>query len=191
LNNWAIASDTVLLKNIVSNHPDAQKFKNWADNLYYTKSGNKIIWANSKYRITDPTTITGKYKVSWGAYLLKKVTSYTYNGVTYSTVVKTTNSDGTLTYTLDGTVKVTVASTDITGIKKVESSQAGDLATRLYRGYTGNTGIGIGSVPYLMPIGTLTLSSSKVLNNNGYGFSNTRVQNDVNVEFANFTADYK
>jgi len=42
-----------------------------------------------------------------------------------------------------------------------------------------------------MPIGTLTLSSSKVLNNNGYGFSNTRIQNDVNVEFASLATDYK
>ena len=191
LNNWSIASDTVLMKTVQSRYPDVQKFKNWADNLYYTKSGNKIIWANNKYKVTDLTTVTGKYKVSWGAYLLKKVTSYTYKGAIYTTVVKTTNADATLTYTLDGTLKVTVASTDVTGIQKVISYQAGDLATRLYRGYTGTAGVGTGSVPYLMPIGTLTLSSSKVLNNNGYGFSNTRIQNDVNVEFASLATDYK
>jgi len=191
LNNWAIASDTALTKTVQSSYPDVQKFKNWADNLYYSKSGNKLIWANNKYKVTDLTTVAGKYKVSWGAYLLKKVTTYTYKGVTYTTVVKTTNTDATLTYTLDGTVKVTVGSTDVTGIQKVVSYQAGDLATRLYRGYTGTAGVGIGSVPYLMPIGTLTLSSSKVLNNNGYGFSNTLVQNDVNKEFASVATDYK
>jgi hypothetical protein len=191
LNNWAISTDTLLMKTVQSTHPDAQKFNNWADNLYYTKSGNKLFWANNKYKVTDLTTVAGKYKVSWGAYLLKKVTTYTYNGVTYTAIIKTTNADGTLTYTLDGTVKVTIASTDVTGIQKVVSYQASDLATRLYHGYTGSTGIGIGSVPYLMPIGTLTLSSSAVLNNNGYGFSNTYVQNDINVEFASVATDYK
>jgi len=35
------------------------------------------------------------------------------------------------------------------------------------------------------------LSSSKVLNNDGYGFTNTRIQSDVNVEFASVATDYK
>ncbi|MDD4969508.1 MAG: RagB/SusD family nutrient uptake outer membrane protein [Paludibacter sp.] len=191
LNNWSISTDSVLMSSVQSTYPNAYKFKNWADNLYYTKSGNKLVWVNNKYRVTDLTTVAGKYKVSWGTYLLKKVTTYTYNGVSYSKVTKTTNTDGTLTYSLDGLVSVTVASSDVTGIQKVVSYQAGDLATRLYRGYTGTAGAGIGPVPYLMPIGTLTLSSSKVLNNNGYGFSNTFVQNDVNKEFASVATDYK
>lgn len=191
LNNWAISSDTTFMKTVETTYPNAIKFKNWADNIYYTKANNKITWINDKYRITDPTLTIGKYKVSWGANLLKKVTTYTYNGGTYVKVVKTTNTDGTVTYTLDGTVTVTVNSGDVTGIQKVVSYQASDFATRIYRGYTGTTGIGTGSVPYLLPIGTLTLSSSAVLNNDGYGFSSTYTGNDVNVEFSKITTDYK
>jgi starch-binding outer membrane protein, SusD/RagB family len=191
LNNWAISTDSVLTLTVQATHPEAVKFKNWADNLYYTKSGNQLVWVNNKYKVTDPTAIAGKYKVSWGKYLLKTVTTYTYKGVSYTKVVKTTNTDGTLTYTLDGTLAVTVASTDVTGIQKVVSYQAGDFATRIYRGYTGTAGYGTGAVPYLMPIGTTTLSSSTVLNNNGYGFSNTYVQGDVNVEFTSVVTDYK
>jgi len=191
LNNWAISTDSVLTNSLLATHPDAYKFKNWADYLYYTKSANTLVWLNNKYKVTDQTAITGKYKVSWGKYLLKAVTSYTYNGTSYTKVVKTTNADGTLTYTLDGTVNVTIASTDPTGIQKVVSYQAGDFATRLYRGYTGTKGYGTGAVPYLMPIGTTTLSSSTVLNNNGYGFSSTYTGTDVNVEFTSVTTDYK
>lgn len=191
MNNWAISTDSVLMKSVQASYPDAQKYVSWADNLYYSKANNKITWVNNKYRITDLTTVTGKYKVSWGSYLLKKVTSYTYNGKTYTTVVKVTNTDGSATYTLDGTVTVNVPAGQSTGIQKVVAYQASDFATRIYRGYTGTSGIGSGSVPFLLPIGTLTLSSSKVLNNNGYGFDKTYLGPDVNVVFSTITTDYK
>jgi len=197
LNNWAISSDSTLTSLVKDKYPDAIKFKNNADYLYFAKSSNKITWMNDKYKITDIIPYFSKYnvsviyKISWGAYLLKKVTTYTYNGVAYTKVVKVTNTDGTITYTLDGIMTVSVASGVSPGINKVVSYQAGDFATRLYRGYTGTTGIGTGAVPYLMPIGTLTLSSSKVLSNDGYGFSNTYVGTDVNVEFASVATEYK
>lgn len=197
LNNWAIASDTTLMKTVSATYPEAVNYKNWADYLYFAKTSSQITWMNNKYKIDDILPYFAQYnvkviyKINWGTTLLKKVTTYTYGGVTYTQVIKVTNADGTVTYTFDGTKKVTVNSTDPTGIQKVVSYRSGDYATRLYRGYTGTTGIGSGAVPYLLPIGTTTMSSSTVLNNEGYGFSKTYVGDDVNVEFASITTDYK
>lgn len=192
LNDWAISTDTALMNNLQSTYPNAQKYKNWADKLYYTKANNEIIWFNDKYKVSDENEITGKYNVNWGAYLLKKVTTYQYQGTSYTKVVKTTNTtDGTSTYALDGTVSVTVTTGDSPGITKVVSYQAGDYATRIYRGYTGISGIGVGAVPYLLPVGTTTLSSSTVLNNNGYSFDKTYTGTDVNMEFGTISTDYK
>lgn len=190
-NNWAISTDSVLMQAVQSTYPEAYKYKNWADNLYFSKTPKLISWVNNKYKITDPTLINGKTKISWGTYLLKKITTYTHEGVSYTKVVKTTNADGSITYLLDATKTVTIASSaEPTGIQKVISYRSGDFQTRLFRGYTGASGIGTGAVPYLMPIGTTTLSSSAVLNNDGYGFSKTYVGEDVNVEFASITSDY-
>lgn len=191
MNNWAIATDSVLTSLVADKYPNAIKYKSWADNLYYSKGLNKINWVNNKYKVTDATTIVGKYKISWGKSLLKTVTTYTYKDTAYSKVVKVTNTDGSVTYTLDNKRVVNVVSGGTPGIMKVVSYQASDFATRLYRGYTGVTGIGNGAVPYLMPIGTTTLSSSKVLNNEGYGFAKTYVGPDVNVEFTSVATEYK
>lgn len=190
LNNWAISTDSVLMNAVSSTYPQAIKYKNWADKLYFTKTPAKINWLNDKYKITDVSQTVGKIGISWGAYLLKKVTTYTYDGVSYTKVVKVTNTDGTITYTLDDKKTVTINSGAVSGIQRVISYQASDYATRLFRGYTGVTGVGTGSVPYLMPIGTTTLSSSKVLNNEGYGFDKTYVGDDVNVEYTKITTDY-
>ncbi len=191
LNNWAISTDSLLLNTVKTTYPDAEKFKGWADALYFTKTTEQLNWLNDKYKISDPTLIVGKSKISWGAYLLKKVVTYSYSGTIYSKVVKTTNTDGSIKYVLDDKVTVTIAnSTEPTGIQKITSYQAGDYATRIFRGYTGVTGVGAGTVPFMLPIGTTTLSSSKVLNNEGYAFSKTYVGTDVNVEFASVTTDY-
>lgn len=191
LNNWAISTDTVLMKTVKSTYPDAEKYKGWADALYFTKTTEKINWMNDKYKITDPLLTIGKAKISWGTYLLKKVITYSYAGEKYTKVVKTTNADGSIKYVLDDKVTVTVAnSAEPTGIQKITSYQAGDFATRIFRGYTGVTGVGSGTVPYMLPIGTTTLSSSKVLNNDGYAFAKTYVGTDVNVEFASIATDF-
>lgn len=192
LNNWAISTDSLLMSAVQSTYPDAIKYKAWADALYFTKTAEQLKWTNDKYRIADPLMLTaGMSRVSWGSYLLKKVFTYSYAGNIYTKVVKTTNVDGSIKYVLDDKVTVTVPNaSESTGIQKITSYQSSDYTTRLYRGYTGISGIGVGTVPYLLPIGTTTLSSSRVLNNDGYAFSKTYLGSDVNVEFANITTDY-
>lgn len=197
MNNWAISSDTTLLAAVQTSYPDAVKFSNWADYLYFTKTSSAITWLNNKNRLSsvDLSQITGKtvYGIKWGSYLLKTVSTYVYNNVEYTAAAKTTNADGTVTYALsgNGTASVTVNSGEYPGITKKIVYEASDYATRLYRGYTGTTGAGSGAVPYLLPIGTTTLSASSVLNNEGYGFSSTYTGDDVNKEFATLSSDYK
>lgn len=103
MNNWAISTDSVLMNTVSTTYPNAVKYKNWADYMYGSKTSSAITWHNNKYRIAL-SDISSAYKVvyklNWGTYLLKKVTTYAYNGVsTYTKVVKTTNADGTVTYT--------------------------------------------------------------------------------------------
>ena len=164
---------------VTAKYPDASKYAGWADNVYFKKSNGALVWLNDKYKLALDADVTGYTKVGWGSYMLKKVTSYTYNGNTYTTCTKTTNN-GVSTYLLDNKVTVT------------PSDDAGDYLTRMFRGYTGGgKEYGTGAVPYLLPIGTTTISSSEVLKNDGYGFSSTYTGDDVYVTFATITKDYK
>ncbi len=191
MNNWAISTDSALMNAVQTTYPNAQKYKNWADYEYFSKTPGTVSWLNNKYRLDVTAIPINAVRINWGTYLLKKVTTYTCDGVTYTKVVKVTNTDGSITYTLDGTKVVTVGSSaEPTGIQKVITYYAGDFTTRLFRGYTGVSGVGNGAVPYLLPIGTTTLSSSAVLNNDGYGFSATYTGEDVNVEFGSISTDY-
>ena len=194
MNNWAIASDTTLLSAVSSTYPDAANYSNWADKLYYSKTTTALTWLNDKYKETDETATDGKYSIKWGSNLLKTTTTYIYNSVEYTACVKTTVGT-TVTYALsgNGTATVTATTGEYPGITKKVLYSASDFATRLYRGYTGGTGTGYGTgvVPYLLPIGTTTLSASSVLNNDGYGFSSTYTGDDVNVDFTTISTDYK
>ena len=118
--------------------------------------------------------------------------------MSYTACQKTTNkTDGTSTYSLTGgdaepkEFSFTVEEGSETGIVRVRKYQEADAVQRMYRGYTGATGYGSGPVPYLLPIGATTLSSSTVLNNNGYGFSETYVGDDVPVVYTTLEKAYK
>lgn len=193
MNNWAISTNSTLLSDVSGSYPNAQNYTSWADTLYYSKTTSAITWLNNKYKVTDASSKKGKMAVSWGKYLLNTTTTYTYNNVVYTAITKTTNTDGTITYALsgNGTASVTVTSGTYPGITKTITYSAGDAQTRYYRGYTGTTGVGSGAVPYLLPISTTTISSSTVLNNNGYNFSNTYEGDDVNVVFETVASDYR
>ncbi len=193
LESWAISTSEDLMNDptVTVKYPDASKYAGWADNIYYKKSNGALVWLNSKYKLADDADVTGYTKVGWGAYMLKKVTSYTYNGTTYTTCIKATNN-GVSTYTLDSKVTVTPAADGSTGIQQTITYEAGDYLTRMFRGYTGGgKEYGTGAVPYLLPIGSTTLSSSNVLKNDGYGFSSTYTGDDIYVPFATITKDYK
>ena len=129
---------------------------------------------------------------------MRTITTYKYNGVSYTKCEKTTNkTDGTSTYVLSGgdaepkEYTITVTEGDETGIIRVRKYQEADAVQRMYRGYTGATGYGNGPVPYLLPIGATTLSSSEVLNNDGYGFAETYVGDDVPVVFTTIEKAFK
>ena len=206
---WGISTDEELMSDpaVLAQYPDAEKYLDWADVLYYdiknsgtSNSKEDITIHNPKYRVSvDVATENGwKVKSKWGTALLNTITTYKYNGVSYTACQKTTNkSDGTSTYSLTGgdaepkEVSFTVEEGSETGIVRVRKYQEADAVQRMYRGYTGATGYGSGPVPYLLPIGATTLSSSTVLNNNGYGFSETYVGDDVPFVYTTLEKAYK
>lgn len=182
LNAWGLAMTPELVENLpalAAKYPEYTRYLNWAPKLYYTKVPgtqklSELQWLNDRLSVSYDLT-AGKDSISWGDKVLKTVTTYIYNGKEYSDKpVKATAADGTVTYTLsDKTVVTATKDADggtVSGITKRMTYQASDYATRIYRGYTGDTGQGTGAVPYLMPIGTTTLSTSAMLNNAGYCF---------------------
>ena len=194
---WGISTEADLMNDasVIAKYPEAKDYANWADKLWYAKSGtanrkNDIKWFNEKYQIEeDDATMkaAGWASVNWGSDCIKKVTTYTYNGKEYTACSKTTNSDGSATYVLGvepSQVTVEIAAGAQSGITRYQKFQASDYATRLYRGYTGGALTGNGVVPYLIPINITTLNASKALNNDGYGFSATDMGEGVNVDIA-------
>lgn len=188
---------------LATKYPDYVKYLNCADVLYYnkavgTKSVSDLKWYNNKYGVLPD--VAGKDSVnaaSWGDALLKKVTTYIYNGTEYTgKPVKSTAADGTVTYTItEGSKKVVItAQKDAegninTGITRKVVYESTDYATRIFRGYTGDAGYGKGAVPYLMPIGTTTLSTSSVLSNDGYCFGYTGA--GTNIVLGTVESPYK
>lgn len=198
MNAWGISTIPVLLNDpsVMAKYPEAANYKDWADFLYYQKKKGTSLktdlkWINSKYSFTDSLAMDSLKSVNWGKNMIKGVTTYIYNNTEYTKVVKATNADGTVTYTLDNKATITVKTGEYPGITKKVIYEESDWAARLYRGYTGDVGYGTGAVPYLLPIGTSTLTSSSVLNNDGYGFNNTYTGAGTNVVFATITTDFK
>ena len=156
---------------------------------------------NPKYRITEEEALENGFKLNkkWGSNLVSNITTYSYNGVTYTKCEKTTNNaEGTVSYALSGgnaepkATVVTVAINELPGITRTREYRESDAVARMFRGYTGGgTGQGVGPVPYLLPIGTTTLTSSSVLSNDGYGFSSTYTADDVPVAFGSISTEYK
>ncbi len=206
---WAIAiTPDLFALDPVKFEQDYQvsKYMDWADKLYYTKplqtkDERDIQWVNHKYTVTDPSAIDGKLSIDWGKKMVKSVTTYIYNGEEYTEKpVKATNAEtGEVTYTLKKNNEsiVVTATKDaetgetISGITKKMDYQSSDWTTRLYRGYNGGTPDlqGTGTVPYLLPIGTTTLSTSAVLNNDGYIFGYDK--EDVNITLGTVVTPYK
>jgi hypothetical protein len=86
---------------------------------------------------------------------------------------------------------VTVNNGDATGITRKDVYAASDYFTRLYRGYSNGALTGNGVVPYLLPITTETISTSSVLNNDGYHILDANMDDGVNVEVATIEREYK
>ena len=203
MNAWGISTIPELLENeeLMAQYPEAKTYTGRANVLYFTKEAKtadktKLTWLNDKYAFTDSTVIEslGKTKqVNWGKAMIKSVTTYIYNGKSYtkSPTKVTDNAAGTVSYTFDDNVVVSVNSGEPTGIQKKVQYKCCDQAARMFRGYTGDTGVGSGTVPYLLPIGTTTLSSSSVLNNDGYMFGTSHDYKGENYSFAEVITDYK
>jgi len=200
-----IQKDDAAYASVMSTYPDVANYSNWANKLWYMKTGyanrkTDLTWYNTKYKADlDDATLTGDgySSVNWGAALISRVRSYIYDGVDYgsTTPSKVENADGSVTYTL-GTAPndkaVTVAADAPTGITRKDIYQAGNYNTMLYRGYSDGALTGSGVAPYLIPINITTLNASAVLNNDGYCFANTLMGEGVNVVVATIvTENYK
>jgi len=210
MHNWGLSTIKEMMEDPAyeAQYPDAQKYMDWADVIYYhiENSGvandkGAITIYNPKYRVTEEEAEANGWKLTkkWGSNLVSNTTTYNYNGVEYTKCTKTTNNaTGESTYALEGgnaepkKIDVVVAINEPTGITRTRTYRESDAVARMFRGYTGGgTGQGNGPVPYLLPIGTTTLTSSSVLNNDGYGFSSTYTGDDVPVVFGSITNDYK
>lgn len=188
---WGISTNDDLLNNdqVMAEYADARNYVDWADKLYYKRVGNSntksdFVWVNRKYR-ADSEAAEGYWSINWGSDLIKRVRTYTYEGVEYAACTKTTNEEeGTVTYEL-GTAPanrtVVISKGTPSGVTRVDSYQACDYATRLYRGYSNGALKGNGNVPFLLPIGTTTLTSSSALDNSGYGLMDAMMDEGINV----------
>ena len=141
-------------------------------------------------------TADGWESVNWGSQMIKRTRTYVYEGKDWGTTTpaKTTNDDGSVTYTLGtapNTKEVIVAAGAVTGITRKDVYAASDYFTRLYRGYSNGALKGNGVVPYLLPINTTTISASSVLSNEGYGILEANMGDGVNVEVATIEKEYK
>lgn len=209
---WGISTnaDVLALADVQAKYPEAADYTGWADKLYYKKTGKTntkadITWYDRKYKSdNDSETMTadGWQSVNWGSDLIKRVRTYEYrdpeNGSvkSYSSCTKTTDTEkGEIVYVLGvapDVKEITVRDGESSNIVRVDSYQASDYATRIYRGYTDDGAITSNSreVPYLLPIGTTTLSSSSVLNNDGYGLKDANMGEGINVVIGEIRSDY-
>ena len=204
---WGIATNEDLMNEstVTSAYPEAANYTTWANKLWYAKNKNNknrkedITWYNQKYQIVqDDATMTadGWESVNWGSQMIKRTRTYVYEGKDWGTTTpaKTTNDDGSVTYTLGtapNTKEVIVAAGAVTGITRKDVYAASDYFTRLYRGYSNGALKGNGVVPYLLPINTTTISASSVLSNEGYGILEANMGDGVNVEVATIEKEYK
>lgn len=198
---WGIAANESVMEDLRSQDSqsgykdlvaeiDAKGYTNWADKLYYKRTGNSntkkdFEWVNRKYKANSDET-EGYWSVNWGSDLLKRVTTYKYDNTEYAACTKTTDEvNGTVTYVLgtapaDKTVVINIG--DNSNITRTDKYQFCDYATRIYRGYNnGAITVEGKTVPYLLPIGTTTLSSSNVLDNTGYGLQDADMGEGINV----------
>ncbi len=198
---WGISTnvDLMNLPEVQSQYPDAADYLTWADKLYYkkkvakTNSINDVEFLTDKYRLADASEAAGYWSVNWGTDLIKNIKTFEYNGVVYPSCTKETTEDtegnAIVKYVL-GTAPVvkefTIVKGEESGVTQITTYYASDYATRLYRGYSdGALTSPSKNVPYLLPICVTTLTSSSVLNNDGYGLSDAMMGEGVNVVVGN------
>ncbi|MBR7065692.1 MAG: RagB/SusD family nutrient uptake outer membrane protein [Prevotella sp.] len=202
---WGISTNEELLAldEVKAAYPEAANYVKYADKMWFKRVGATntkadIVWYDQKYRpVDDDATMeangwvseevvgTSTYRSRWGTQLIKRVSTYTYNGTEYASCTKSKDATtGVTTYTL-GTapaqVVFTVESNQPSGVTRTDSYQASDYATRIYRGYANGALKGDGNVPFLLPISITNLNSSAVLNNDGYGILSNQTGEGVNA----------
>lgn len=197
-----IEKDDAALASVLKDYPEVRNYKDWANKLWYVKTGKEnkrtdIKWYNTKYQIEyDDAVMTGDgwQSVNWGSQLIKRTRTYIYKGTDYGTTgTKTENKDdGIVTYALGtapNNIEFTITKGEPSGVTRKDVYAASDYATRLYRGYSNGALTGNGVAPYILPIGITTLNASAVLNNDGYCFSSTNMGEGINVEVATIVTE--
>ncbi|MDR0542901.1 MAG: RagB/SusD family nutrient uptake outer membrane protein [Dysgonamonadaceae bacterium] len=123
-------------------NPEVAKYANLADVVYYERLGGTIVFLNT------PDHKAAKEPV-------EAITESAANGYV----------DGAGHYAKKDWAKALYK--EITATDGTKTYEPADYTQWSWRGYKDESGQA--PVPYLLPIGTSTISSSTVLNNNGYG----------------------
>ena len=149
---WGISTNEELLalNEVKAAYPEAANYVKYADKMWFKRVGATntkadIVWYDQKYRpVDDDATMeangwvseevvgTSTYRSRWGTQLIKRVSTYTYNGTEYASCTKSKDATtGVTTYTL-GTapaqVVFTVESNQPSGVTRTDSYQASDYA---------------------------------------------------------------
>ncbi|GHT60428.1 starch-binding protein [Bacteroidia bacterium] len=122
--------------------PEVAKYANLADIVYYERLGGTIVLLNTpdaKSATPPVDAVTESDANGW----VNGAGKYAKKNWTRTLYKEVTATDGTKTY------------------------EPADYTQWSWRGYKDETGLS--AAPYLLPIGTGTLSASSVLNNEGYG----------------------
>jgi starch-binding outer membrane protein, SusD/RagB family len=122
-------------------NPDVIKYANYADVLYYKKPNGVVTFLNTFYK---PTTVPSLIVAA--ADLAKPGNETAY---------------ATIDWTKALYLKVTATGTGIV------TYQTSNFTAYCWRGYKDATGVS--AVPFLLPVPSQTVATSKYLNNNGYG----------------------
>lgn len=212
---WGISSneDLLALPEVVAKYPEALEYTKYAKYLWWKRVGATntkadLQWLDGKYAPEeDDATLeaegwingnTGEtvkfgsssstYRSRWGSQLVKRVSTYHYQGKEYASCTKTKDAETGSTHYVLGTapssVEFDVEKGGQSGVLRRDVYQASDYATRLYRGYANGALTGNGNVPFLLPISVTNLNSSAVLSNDGYGILDNDKGEGINAEVA-------
>jgi len=120
-------------------NPDVAKYANYADVLYFKKPNGVVTYLNTYYK---PTTVP--LLIVPAADLGKPGNELAYASVNWTkSLYQSVTTNGVTTYS------------------------SANFTTYCWRGYKDATGVS--AVPFLLPIPSQTVATSKYLNNNGYG----------------------
>ena len=120
-------------------NPDVAKYANYADVLYYQKPNGVVTFLNTLYK---PTTVP--LQIVAVAELGKPGNENAYATVNWTkSLYQSVTTNGVTTYS------------------------SANFTTWCWRGYKDASGVA--AVPYLLPIPSQTVATSKYLNNDGYG----------------------